>query len=147
MQVILLKDIKKLGNKNAIINVKDGFALNYLIPQKLAVTASDDKIQQLENDKQKQEINNHKMVNDLDKIVDKLKNKVIEIKKEASDKGKLFAAISPDEIIDELKKKFKTELDKSKVKIDKHLKEIGEHPLELKIGDRKIKIKINITKK
>ena len=147
MQIILLKDVKKLGKKNDIKKVADGFALNYLIPQNLAVAASDDKIKQLEKDKQKTEEQKNKGTEELNVIINKLKDKVIEIKKEASDKGKLFAAVNADEIIDEVKKRFKTELDKSKLKIKEHIKEIGEHSLELKIGDRKINIKINITKK
>jgi len=147
MQVILLKDIKNLGTKNSVVNVKDGHAMNFLIPRKMAVAATDDKIKDIENKENKSKKQEIKKSKELDEIINKLKDKKIIIKKQASDKGKLFASLSTGEILTAIQKEYKVSLDKSSIKLKEHIKDVGEHDVELEIGNKNIEIKIEVVEK
>jgi len=138
MQVILLKNLNKVGKKGEIKNVADGYAMNFLIPQKIAIVATDDKIQQMRI--KTQNAINKKQANqkNLENLLNKLKNKKINIYKQSSDKGKLFAAINEDEIMSALN------LKEYKVKISKSIKEIGEHKIKLKINSVQIPIIVEV---
>ncbi|MFH1457390.1 MAG: 50S ribosomal protein L9 [Patescibacteria group bacterium] len=134
MQVILLKNLNKVGKKDEIKTVADGFAMNFLIPQKIAIMATKQSINDLKNDKSKKEKSKNTEIEELNKLINKISNKKITVKKQASEKGKLFAAITLQEILAVLKDNFKVDLSKYKIKINKPVKEIGEHKIELKIG-------------
>ena len=144
MQVILLKDIKNLGVKNSVINVKDGYALNFLIPQGLAAAASEDRIKQIQTNKQSEETKRNKEIKEIEDIIKKISGKKIIIKKQASDKGKLFAAVSVDEILSAIEKVYKIKLDRNKIKIKEHIKEVGEHEIVLKVENKNIDIEIEV---
>ena len=106
MKIILLKDNKKLGKKGEIKNIADGYAMNFLIPQKIATPATQEKIKELKlkpkNIIKKEQEDEKKLKG----LFNKLENKKIVIKKQASDKGKLFAAITLEEILMALKNNF-----------------------------------------
>jgi len=146
MKVILLENVKSLGNKGEIKKVADGYAMNFLIPRNLAVPASTDKIQDLENLQEKTDKLKNEKTKELDNLVNKISGKKITIQKDASEKGKLFAAVSLDEILNEMNKKFKTNLDKNNIEFKEHVKEIGEHEVKLKINKNNIKLKIEVIK-
>ncbi len=147
MKLILLKNIKKLGNSGNIIEVKSGYAMNFLIPQKIAVLATPKKIKELEKENQKIQKKKIQLTDNLENIIKKINNKKIKILKQASEKGKLFASISQDEILLAVKNNFKVDLSNYKIKIKEHLKKIGEHKLNLKIKDKKINLIIEVCKK
>lgn len=146
MKVILLQNIKSLGNKGDIKNVADGHAMNFLIPQGLAIAASEDKIEQLQVKKEGEKIKRNKEIKDIKDIIKKISGKKIIIKKQASDKGKLFASLSTDEILTAIQKEFKVSLDNNSIKLKEHIKEVGEHDIGLEIENKKIKLKIEIIK-
>jgi len=131
MQVIFLQDIKNSGKKGEIKQVADGYALNFLIPQKLAIAATPDKIKKLAAAHEKIIKEQQRIQSEIEKIIAKISNKKIIIQKPASEKGKLFAAISADDIASVLKKNFGIDIDQEKIKLKKHLKEIGEHKVEI----------------
>jgi large subunit ribosomal protein L9 len=144
MKIILLQDIKGLGKKGDVVNAKDGYALNFLIPNKKAELATDDKIEQVANEKR--EISKHEAdkKRELENLINKISGKKIEIKKQASEKGKLFASVTQDEIMEEINKQLQVNLKKFKIKTDEHIKEIGEHRIELEIEHKKIKIIVEV---
>ncbi len=145
MNIILLQKIEKLGNKNDIVNVKNGHALNFLIPQGLAVVASADKIRQLEAQKQKAVNEKQKEEEELHKMINKIKDKKITLKKKASEKGVLFAAVSVAEILAAIKNDLGVKLEQKQVKIGKHIKEAGEHQVELLISGKKANLMMVVT--
>ncbi|MFC1622502.1 50S ribosomal protein L9, partial [Patescibacteria group bacterium] len=99
MKVILLQNVKSLGKTGEIKNVADGYASNFLFPNKLAQPASQEKIQSIQNKKNKETKVHKQEEKELNKIINKISGQKITIQKQASDKGKLFAAISLDEIL------------------------------------------------
>ena len=134
MQVIILKN-------HQIKNVADGYAMNYLLPQKLAVIVTEEKIKNLKTQEKKKEKLIKEETKEFDFLVNKLKNKKIILSKPASEKGKLFAAVSKNEILSALG------LEKYKVEINQHIKEIGEHKIEIQISKLRLPIIVEVKKK
>ena len=142
MRVILNSNIKKLGNKDDIVEVSDGYAENYLIPNNLARIASAKEITNLDNKKETikiaKEDNKSKVFDSIETI-----NRTIVFEEKVNDKGNLFRKINKNDIIkriDEISH-TKGEVD---VKIDEVIHTPGEYDAVLKIGDSKIKIKIYV---
>lgn len=120
MKVILLKDVKGLGKKQEIVNAKDGYAANYLIPNKLAVAYSE-KANEILNDQKKTEAENiEKMKQNAREISAKLENITLEFTANGSGDGRMFGTISTKQIEAELKEKHGIEIDKRKF-VDKQL--------------------------
>ena len=125
MKIILLENIRKIGSIGEIIDVKRGFARNYLISQKKALFASKENIKQVE--KIKSELNKQ----DLDKknqakeIDEKLKNKEFEIKKLSTENKELYGSVKPTEISKLLKIKEKIDIIPSMIQPVKEIKTLG----------------------
>ncbi len=134
MQVILLKDINKVGRKGEVKNVADGYALNYLLPNKLATRATADKIKQLEERLSKGKQLRERELKLKREIMDKIKDLTVEIEAKVSDSGKLFAGIKQADIKEKIKALKKVELAEEHILLKKHLKEIGEHQVEIDLG-------------
>ncbi len=146
MQVIFLKDIKNVARKGEIKKVTDGYALNFLLPQKLAIAANQSKVLMAEQQKKSLILKQEKNEQALEKNIAKIAHKKIVIKKQASAKGKLFAGVSAVDISLAFKKNFNLEISPEKIKIPEHLKEIGEHKMELQIDHKKVVIIIEVQK-
>ena len=114
MRVILLEDVKKVGQKGAIVDVSDGYGANFLIPRKLAVLATKTSLEikktQDDNKAKEEEIKKQNAI----ALKEKIKDYVVEIKAGTGKEGKLFGAVSSKEIVEEYKKQFNVELDKRK---------------------------------
>jgi large subunit ribosomal protein L9 len=145
MKIILLKDISKLGKKDEVKEVNDSYAFNFLIPQKMAVKATMELIT-VATARKKRAITEKVVRHDeLESVIGKLNGKKITIIKEASEKGKLFAAVSAEEILSEIKKELGVKLEPEHFKIGEHLKELGVHELPLQIGGKKISIIVEVN--
>lgn len=131
MKVILLKDVQKIGKKNEVKNVSDGYALNFLIPKRMAERATTNKIEQLEL-KRQQSDEDIVVQNDLlIKEAETLNGKTIEIKAKANEKGHLFEGIHKDVIVKALGGKFTED----QIVLENPIKETGEHTIPLTVGD------------
>lgn len=139
MKIVLLKDIHGLGRKYDTVNVADGFALNSLIPKKQAEYATDavilkyTKLKEAEGEQKR--IKEEEVVKNLDSIV----SKVYEIKAKANEQGHLFAALHKDQIADLIK------VDSHFIVMDKVIKELGEHEVEIKVKDKTAIVKVNVV--
>lgn len=114
MKVILLKDVKGIGKKSEIVNVKDGYAANYLIPNKLAVMYSNFANKVLDEQKAEEAANIEKLKQKAHEIAKQLETIVLEFTANGSGDGRMFGTISTKQIEEELKAKFKIEIDKRK---------------------------------
>ena len=115
MKVILLKDVKNIGKKDEILNVKDGYAANYLIPNKLAVAYSQKSNEILNQQKADHAASIEKMRQEALAISKKLESITVEFKAKGSGDGRMFGTISTKQIEQELKQVHGIEIDKRKI--------------------------------
>jgi large subunit ribosomal protein L9 len=132
MEVILKEDIKKLGYKNDIIKVKDGYARNFLIPKKLAIMATESNKKVIaENVKQKAHKDN-RIKDEATVLAEKLKNITVIIGAKVGTSGKIFGSINAIQIADAIKKQFNFEVDRKKITVDgENIKEVGTYTAQI----------------
>jgi large subunit ribosomal protein L9 len=126
MQVILLERITKLGFIGDIVDVKVGYARNFLLPKKKALRATDANLKYFEAKKAEIEANNLKLKSDAEKVATKMSNVLITLIRQASDSGSLFGSIRPTDIVDSLAE-LGFSISKSQVKILSPIKLIGSY--------------------
>ena len=146
MKVILLKDVKKVGKKDTIIEVSDGYANNYLIKNKLAVpyTKRSKEVLDIEINK-RNTIENNKIA-EYNEIKKALVNKTLTFKVKTGALDKVFGQVSSKQIADELKK-MGFNIDKRCLQLDHPLDTLGLHEIEVALHKEvTFKIKINISK-
>ena len=114
MKVILLKDVKGVGKKQEIVNVKDGYGANYLIPHGLAVMYSEKSLEILNNQKADEAAEIAKNIAKAKDIAAKLKDIVLEFTANSGTGGRMFGTISSKQIAAELQAKHGIEIDKRK---------------------------------
>ena len=133
MKVILIQDVKKLGKKGDIVEVSDGYARNFLIPQGLVEEGTKTKIKETEEKtvRQAKKIDREKEQAELTKA--RLEGREVTIKVKAGTGDKLFGAVTAKEISDILQKEFGVSIDKKKIEIVEPIKHLGEHTVRLKI--------------
>lgn len=137
MQIIFLKDVPKIGKKDEVKNVSDGYAMNFLFPNKLAQQATPKKIKELEKRRRNQETENQINKNLLIKNMNSLDGARIEIKAKANEKGHLFKGIHIEEIIEELGKQNHIDLKREHIQLKEPIKETGEFEITAKTKDAK----------
>ena len=133
MKVILTQDVKKIGKKGEIINASDGYAKNFLFPQKLAVPADAQNLNEL---KAKQASEKHKKeleTEEAKKIAEQIKQIKITIKAKIGENQKLFGSITSKEIVEQIENQIKIKIDKKKITLKDPIKTIGEYPIEIKL--------------
>ncbi|MBM2817708.1 MAG: rplI [Parcubacteria group bacterium] len=142
MKIILLRDVKGLGRKYDIKEAKDGHALNLLIPQGLAVHATDKNMKEVDI-KKRTDLEHKKIQEDLLimnlKELDGIK---IEMSEKANEKGHLFAGIHKEQIIPEIKKQTRIDMLPEFLILEKPIKEVGEHEISVKVADKTVKFKL-----
>ena len=114
MKVILLKDVKGIGKKSDVVEVKDGYANNFLLPHGLAVMQSGKAMEILAEQKRVEAENIEKMKENACEIAAKLEKIVVEFDAKGSGDGRMFGTISTKQIEEELKAKHGIEIDKRK---------------------------------
>jgi len=145
MKIILLKQVTKLGKKNDLKNVKDGYARNFLIPSGLAILASSKALTALEIRKKTIKAKITAVEQKLLKMIDKLDGSVIDMLARVGERGKLFGSISKAEIITAIKKQGFKQIKQDHIDLEKPIKEAGKHLIKIDIGlKKKIQITLNI---
>lgn len=125
MKVILLEDVKSLGKKGETVNVSDGYARNFIIPQKKGVEATAGNLNTLKLQKANEEKVAKELKEEAEQLAAKLKEAPVTIQAKLGNNGKLFGAISGKEIAQELSKQAGLEVDKKKLLLDEPIKELG----------------------
>lgn len=144
MKIILLKDVAKFGRKYDVKDVNEGHALNFLIPQGYAVSATPSALKKLETDKVKIEMEKRVQEELLAKNLKEIENIKLQFVGKANEKGHLFAGIHTAEIVKELSSQFRLNLDPSSIILEHPIKEVGEHTVEIKNGNKNVKLNIVI---
>jgi large subunit ribosomal protein L9 len=132
MQIILKEDVKNLGRMGDMINVKDGYARNFLIPKGLAVSANPKNLKALEHEKRKMQEIAKKAKASAENIASKISKTTVTIKAKAGESDKLFGSVTAMDIADALKKEG-LEIDKKKIVIEEPIKRLGSYTVNVKI--------------
>jgi len=125
MKVILLENVRKIGSIGEIIDVKRGFARNYLISKKKALFASKENIKEVEKIKQDLSKKDQDKKREAKLIQDKIKNKKYEIKKLSTENKELYGSVKPTEISGVIEKIEKVKINPSLIQPSKEIKSIG----------------------
>lgn len=133
MKVILIQDVKKLGQKGQIFEVSDGYARNFLIPQGLAEEGTKTKIKETQEKNVREEKKKDREKEQAEALKARLDGKRVQIKVKTGAGDKLFGAVTAKEISDILQKEFRVSIDKKKIEIPEPIKHLGEHTVRLKI--------------
>lgn len=146
MKVIFLKDVPRVGKRHDIKEVNDGYALNFLIPRKLAELATPSAVSELEKRKKNVEIEREVQEDLLMKNLEEIKGKVIKIKAKADDKGHLFSKIHNKEIVEEMKRQNHADIAEEFIVLEKQIKEIGEFEIPIEVKGKKSFFKLIIER-
>ncbi len=132
MQVILVEDVHKLGYKNDVVTVKNGYGRNFLIPQGLAKMATPSAMKQLEEEIRQQKAKEAQVIADATSIREQLEGKVITIGTKAGSNGKIFGSVTTIQISAALKDQG-VDVDRKKISIDNEIKELGKYTATLRL--------------
>ena len=125
MKIILLENIRKVGSIGEIIDVKRGFARNFLISKKKALFASKENVKEVEKIKQNLSKEDKEKKKKAKNIQEKIQNKKFEVKKLSTENKELYGSVKPTEIAKILQKKEKIEISPSMIQPVKEIKSIG----------------------
>jgi len=144
MKVIFLQDVPKVGKRHDVKEINDGYAMNFLVPRKLAVPATPSAIVELEKRKKNIEIEREVQTDLLMKNLEEIKGKVVTIIGKANDKGSLFKSIHKKEIVEEMKKQLNAHVNEEFIVLEKPIKETGEFEIPIEIKGKKSSFKLII---
>ena len=145
MKVILIQDVDNLGKIGDSVNVKNGYARNFLIPNKLALFANDQNMKSIESMLKQQELKNAKERSNLESLSKVLDKVTLKFELKAGEEGKLFGSVTSQMISDELAKQDLS-VDKKEIVLDEPIKELGKHKIDINLGENlsaSIQIKVN----
>lgn len=142
MKVILLKDVKGKGKKDAILEVSDGYANNYLIKNNLAVPYSKRSKEILDKEIDIREKNEQKIIDELNEIKKKLDDTVIEFKVKVGKEDRVFGTVSSKQISDKLKE-MGYKIDKKCIKINEAISSLGITKVVIELH-KKVKFNLNV---
>ena len=144
MKIILLQSVRGLGNPGEIVNVKSGYARNYLIPNDLAIYATKGTIAQKEHKIEKSKELEIKWMSELEKVCKKLNKVTLKFELQTSEEDKLFGSVTPQMVSDQLLDNgFKIE--KKDIEIPELIKSVGNHDVDIYLHKdivAKIKVKV-----
>ena len=145
MKVILLEQIKKLGSIGEIIDVKRGFARNFLISKKKALFASKQNIKEVEKLKSELNKKNIEKKKEAQDILEKIKNKKYVIKKLSTENKELYGSVKPTEISKIILKEDKIEIKPALIQLKDDIKTLGNFMAEINLhAEVKVQIKIDV---
>ena len=127
MKVILLTDVNKVGKKDQVVEVKEGYGRNYLLARKLAVEATDANLKEL---KRQEGIRAQKAAEakaQAEELAQSLKNITVTISVKCGEGGRLFGAVTNKEIAERLEKEHNLKIDKRKIELEENIKSLGSY--------------------
>ena len=147
MQVILKKDVQNLGEAGELVNVKDGYARNFLIPKNFAEVATEGALKNREQNLARIQAKQEKLHQEaLAKAAEIEKLGQIELSAKAGESGKLFGTITTKKLCEELKEKANIEVDRKMVSLNAPINKIGEFTMLIKLTSKvKTELKVIVT--
>lgn len=133
MNIILLKNIDKLGDKHDVVGVKPGYGRNYLIPQGVAVIANKDNLKRLETIIADEEAKETARLDDYKQIADKLAGQILKIGVKSGTSGKIFGSITSVQVARALREQQAFDIERKKIIVPEDIKELGTYTATLNL--------------
>ncbi len=147
MKIILLETLNKIGKAGEIVSVKDGYANNYLIPEKKAIISNKKNKEELQSKLTLINENNERKTNKANELKTKLDKKNIIIEMESNEDGNLYGNIGLRQISEKIKAEYLVDIEPGDIILDK-IKTLGEHSITIRLYDEiTATLKLEIVKK
>ena len=127
MELILLKNIDRVGDKHEVVKVKNGFGRNYLIPQGMAIVANQQNLKHTAEMIRQTEAKESKMMGDFKAIAEKIEGSTLTITAKAGASGRLFGSISNVQVASAIREQLGLDIERRKVVLADDVKELGSH--------------------
>jgi large subunit ribosomal protein L9 len=132
MKVILLDDVAKVGRRGEVRDVSDGYARNFLIPKKLALTATPGNLKGLDHIKRQQEAKAGRIKSDADGLRERIEALVFEVRRQASEEGKLFGSVTSQDVAEFLDQ-HAIKIERRRIHLDEPIKALGESTVAVRL--------------
>ena len=133
MDIILLEDIDKVGDKHDIVTVKNGYGRNFLIPQKLALLANSTNRARLAEFRARESAQEQRRLGEYQDIATKLEGKILKIGAKAGESGRIFGSVTALQVMNALQEQFGVEVPRRKIVLPEDVKEIGSYKVTLNL--------------
>lgn len=143
MKVILMQELKGRGGEGDVIDVARGFAVNYLLPRKVAIEATPGNLKQLEQRLHNIKKREDQRLGDAGALVSALEGKSVTIEAKVGEEGRLFGSITSPMIEEAIKDQLGVEVDRRKIETHGHIKEAGSHAIEVSVY-RDVKARLTV---
>ena len=147
MEVILKKDVQNIGEAGDIVNVKDGYARNFLLPQNFAEIATKGAKENREKNLTRIKLKQEKLHAEALEIAKKIEAvETLEFSAKAGESGKLFGAITTKKLAEEIKAKAGVEVDRKTISLDSPINKLGKFTMTIKLTSKvKVNLDVNVT--
>ena len=135
MDIILIQDVDNLGGANEVVKVRNGYARNFLIPQKFAVEASPSNLKQLEERRKQIEKKEKKMLSAINEVIAKLKEGALKIGAKSGTSGKIFGSVTSLQLSRAIREQKGYNIDRKKITIIDEIKELGSYKATVDFGN------------
>ena len=135
MQIILIQDVNNLGGANEVVTVKNGYARNFLIPQKFAVEASTSNLKQLEERLKQIRKKEEKMLAEINKVIAALQEGPVTIGAKTGTSGKIFGSITTVQVAKAVREQKGYEIDRRRIQLLDEIKELGSYKAKVDFGN------------
>jgi len=134
MQVILIQDVNNLGGANELVNVKNGYARNFLLPGKFAVEANSSNLKKLEEKRKQQAKKEEKLLSELNQVIAVLTSSPLKIGAKTGTSGKIFGSVTSVQVARAIKEQKGYEIDRRRIQIIDEIKELGSYKAKIDFG-------------
>lgn len=138
MQVILIKDVDNLGGANELVNVRPGYARNYLIPQKYAIEASESNRKVLEERRKMLQKREDKLMAEIAKVTEVLKASPVTVGAKVGTSGKIFGSVTSIQLARAIREQKGYDIDRRRISIIDDIKEAGLHKASIDFGKENV---------
>jgi large subunit ribosomal protein L9 len=135
MQIILIQDVNNLGGANEVVTVRNGYARNFLIPQKMAVEASSSNLKQLEERVKQQKKKEDKMLAEINKVIAALQEGSLNIGAKTGTSGKIFGSVTNVQVSRAIREQRGYEIDRRRIQLLDEIKELGTYKAKVDFGN------------
>ena len=146
MKVILLQELKGRGGEGDVVDVARGFAVNYLLPRKVAIEATKGNLKQLGQRSHNIKAREESRLGEAQSVFDKLNGKTVKVEAKVGEEGRLFGSVTTSHIEAAIAEQLGVEIDRRKIETHGHIKDVGEHVINVAVyRDVKAELTVNVV--